>query len=188
MDAADPSWAKYSAACRGIIVDAASNALDRAWVEEALSFPGTSQLIQDLAPGVNPVNRTAVCKAFCRVRQGVSRRARGGARDVRRGSARFGYDVDGPQVARRAEGTSFACSVRSAAASVSASLAGRAGAKNMTDTVSALNGLCGHVDSTDAKNAAFDDFLKSGGTTTTSAARGSNGSLGANGNGAPSAT
>ena len=48
---ADPSWAKYSAACRGIIVDAASNALDRAWVEEALSFPGTSQLIQDLAPG-----------------------------------------------------------------------------------------------------------------------------------------
>ena len=46
-------------------------------------------------------------------------------------------------------------------ADVSASLAGAySAAKNMTDTVSALNGLCGHVDSTDAKNAAFDDFLQ----------------------------
>ena len=46
--------------------DATANRLDRAWVEEALNFPGPSQLIQDLAPGVNPVNTYRGCKAFAR--------------------------------------------------------------------------------------------------------------------------
>ena len=160
---ADPSWAKYSAACRGIIVDAASNALDRAWVEEALSFPGTSQLIQDLAPGVNPVNTRAVCKAFSRAFAKESRAELEAALATCDEEARgLAYDVDGPQVARRAlRGYVIRMLGSIGGDDVSASLAGAySAAKNMTDTVSALNGLCGHVDSTDAKNAAFDDFLQ----------------------------
>ena len=72
------------------------------------------------------------------------------------------YDVDGPQVARRAlRGYVIRMLGSIGGDDVSASLAGAcSAAKNMTDTVSALNGLCGHVDSTDAKNAAFDDFLQ----------------------------
>ena len=160
---ADPSWAKYSAACRGIIVDAASNALDRAWVEEALSFPGTSQLIQDLAPGVNPVNTHRVCKAFARAFAKESRAELEAALATCDEEARgLAYDVDGPQVARRAlRGYVIRMLGSIGGDDVSASLAGAySAAKNMTDTVSALNGLCGHVDSTDAKKAAFDDFLQ----------------------------
>ena len=99
---ADPSWAKYSAACRGIIVDAASNALDRAWVEEALSFPGTSQLIQDLAPGVNPVNTRAVCKAFSRAFAESRAELEAALATCDEEARGLAYDVDGPQVARRA--------------------------------------------------------------------------------------
>ena len=160
---ADPSWAKYSAACRGIIVDAASNALDRAWVEEALSFPGTSQLIQDLAPGVNPVNTHRVCKAFARAFAKESRAELEAALATCDEEARgLAYDVDGPQVARRAlRGYVIRMLGSIGGDDVSASLAGAySAAKNMTDTVAALNGLCGHVDSTDAKKAAFDDFLQ----------------------------
>ena len=160
---ADPSWAKYSAACRGIIVDAASNALDRAWVEEALSFPGMSQLIQDLAPGVNPVNTHRVCKAFARAFAKESRAELEAALATCDEEARgLAYDVDGPQVARRAlRGYVIRMLGSIGGDDVSASLAGAySAAKNMTDTVSALNGLCGHVDSTDAKKAAFDDFLQ----------------------------
>ena len=160
---ADPSWAKYSAACRGIIVDAASNALDRAWVEEALSFPGTSQLIQDLAPGVNPVNTHRVCKAFARAFAKESRAELEAALATCDEEARgLAYDVDGPQVARRAlRGYVIRMLGSIGGDDVSASLAGAySEAKNMTDTVAALNGLCGHVDSTDAKKAAFDDFLQ----------------------------
>ena len=160
---ADPSWAKYSAACRGIIVDATSNALDRAWVEEALSFPGTSQLIQDLAPGVNPVNTHRVCKAFARAFAKESRAELEAALATCDEEARgLAYDVDGPQVARRAlRGYVIRMLGSIGGDDVSASLAGAySAAKNMTDTVSALNGLCGHVDSTDAKKAAFDDFLQ----------------------------
>ena len=159
----DPSWAKYSAACQGIIKDAAANKLDRAWVEEALSFPGTSQLIQDLAPGVNPVNTYRVCKAFARA---FAREARS---DLEAAVAvcdkeadGLKYDVDGPQVSRRAlRGYALRMLGTIGGDDVSASmLSAYKNAKNMTDTVSALSGLCGHKDYATAKKDAFDDFLQ----------------------------
>jgi aminopeptidase N len=158
----DPSWAKYSAACRGIIKDAVANTLDRAWVEEALSFPGTTQLVQDLAPGVNPVNTHTVVKAFARA-FALEARSELEAAVVTCDKEAEGlkYDVDGPQVSRRAlRGYALRMLGSIGGADTSASISSAySGAKNMTDTVAALTGLCGHDDSFTAKKAAFDDFL-----------------------------
>jgi|TARA_B110000008_G_scaffold47269_1_gene45667 aminopeptidase N len=158
----DPSWAIYSAACCLIVKDATANRLDRAWVEEALNFPGPSQLIQDLAPGVNPVNTYRVCKAFARAFAKESRvELEAALATCDAEAAGLAYDVDGPQVSRRAlRGYAIRMLGSIGGDDVSSSIASAySSAKNMTDTVSALTGLCGHDDSSAAKKKAFDDFL-----------------------------
>ena len=59
----DSSWTQFVNACSSIIDDASNKKVDRAWVEEALSFPGVSSLVQELQP-VNPIVVHQVCKAF----------------------------------------------------------------------------------------------------------------------------
>uniref|UniRef100_A0A7S0NIE6 Aminopeptidase N n=1 Tax=Micromonas pusilla TaxID=38833 RepID=A0A7S0NIE6_MICPS len=62
---ADAAWGKFVDACKGIFRDAASDVVDRAWVEEALSFPGVGSLVQELKP-VDPLAVHKVVKQFSR--------------------------------------------------------------------------------------------------------------------------
>jgi aminopeptidase N len=59
----DEAWDRFAAACKGIVADATAKNVDRAWVEEALSFPGVSSLVQELAP-IDPLAVFAVVKGF----------------------------------------------------------------------------------------------------------------------------
>ena len=61
----DEAWIPFTNACAGILDDAASNAIDRAWVEEALRFPGVSSLIRALQPEPsNPIAAYETRRAF----------------------------------------------------------------------------------------------------------------------------
>ena len=157
----DSSWSKYVDACRGIIRDATANTLDRAWVEEALSFPATSQLIQDLAPGVDPVNTYKVRKAFARA---FAREARtdleAALATCDKEAAGLAYEVDGPQVSRRAL-RGYALRMLGTLDDTGSMLSDvYSSAQNMTDTVAALGALCGHKTHAAHKTTAFDDFLR----------------------------
>ena len=59
----DSAWVLFTTACVAIIDDATANNVDRAWVEEALSFPGVASLVQQLQP-VNPLVVYQTVKAF----------------------------------------------------------------------------------------------------------------------------
>jgi aminopeptidase N len=57
------AWEGFVGACKGIITDATANTVDRAWVEEALCFPGVAPLVQQLQP-VDPLLVFNVVKGF----------------------------------------------------------------------------------------------------------------------------
>jgi aminopeptidase N len=62
--AADAAFAPFVAAARGVLESAVADdgRVDRAWVEEALSFPGVGALVQRLKP-IDPLLVHAVVKA-----------------------------------------------------------------------------------------------------------------------------
>jgi aminopeptidase N len=65
----DEAWPAFAGACASIVDDAANDKVDRAWAEEALSFPGVAALLREVAPA-NPVlvhrTRSAFVKAFAK--------------------------------------------------------------------------------------------------------------------------
>ena len=98
----DPAWSRFAEACKRVVADAAGGKVDRAWVEEALSFPGVAAIVAETAP-MNPLAayaaRRALDVAFAAHRvvgvdRRVTRRAPRAARDA-------SYEVNETQTARR---------------------------------------------------------------------------------------
>ena len=153
----DEAWPAFADACASILDDAAQNRVDRAWVEEALSFPATSTLVRELAP-FNPIvahkARRALATAFATRCAPALKRALAvcDAEAAAMHAAGEAYDISAEQVARRS--LSAYCLQALAALDPSefsrsefgwdAAESARAafdGARNMTETVAALGAL-----------------------------------------------
>ena len=102
----DEAWPEFADACASILDDAACNRVDRAWVEEALSFPATSTLVRELAP-FNPIvahrARKALATAFATKCAPALKRALAVCDAETAASYAAGevYDITAEQVARR---------------------------------------------------------------------------------------
>eukprot|EP00227_Mantoniella_beaufortii_P013752 CAMPEP_0197580900 /NCGR_PEP_ID=MMETSP1326-20131121/4577_1 /TAXON_ID=1155430 /ORGANISM="Genus nov. species nov., Strain RCC2288" /LENGTH=934 /DNA_ID=CAMNT_0043144729 /DNA_START=30 /DNA_END=2834 /DNA_ORIENTATION=- len=159
---ADDAWPTFTAACKGIIADATAATVDRAWVEEALSFPGVGPLVQQLAP-VDPLAVFAVVKGFG-IEFAVACRAELEAAysTCKAESAGLAYEVDEEQTARRSF-SGYALrylGLLGHGGPEAAELAAVAsGATNMTEVVNALGALSRHPTAEGARKAAFDGFL-----------------------------
>ena len=159
---ADAAWGKFVDACKGIFRDAASDVVDRAWVEEALSFPGVGSLVQELKP-VDPLAVHKVVKQFSKRLARVLGRDRGVLRDVQGGGGRVrrvprGRDADGAQVADGILHGAHAGAAGHGGEEASELAAAAAAARNMTETVAALGALNRHPTAKAARDAAFDAF------------------------------
>ena len=158
----DAAFGKFVDACRGIFKDAAANTVDRAWVEEALSFPGVGSLVQELKP-IDPLAVHAVCKKF------TEQFAKACGDEIEacyrtcttEAKTLSTYAVDEDQTSRRSlmgycmrmmaacgHGGDDAAELTEAAAS----------ATNMTETVAALGALNRHPTAKAARDAAFAAF------------------------------
>lgn len=159
---ADDAWQRFAEAGRSILAAAASNTVDRAWVEEALSFPGVSSLVQELAP-VDPLAVFAVVKGFgaafasaCAAELAVAYET------CKAEAAGVSYEVNEEQTSRRSL-ASYA--LRSlgllghGGAEAAELAAAAANATNMTETVAALSALSRHPSADAPRKAAFDAFL-----------------------------
>jgi aminopeptidase N len=151
----DEAWPAFAGACASIVDDAANDKVDRAWAEEALSFPGVSALLREVAPA-NPVlvhrTRSAFVKAFAKhcvvpLKNALEtcEKESHAAKDA--GEA---YDIDEKQTARRSLRAYCLAALASldveSAKAVDFDAAGVLrdaydGAQNMTETVSVLNAL-----------------------------------------------
>ena len=151
----DEAWPAFAGACASIVDDAANDKVDRAWAEEALSFPGVSALLREVAPA-NPVlvhrTRSAFVKAFAKhcvvpLKNALEtcEKESHAAKDA--GEA---YDIDEKQTARRS--LRAYCLAALASLDVESATAcdfdaahvlrdAYDGAQNMTETVSVLNAL-----------------------------------------------
>ena len=164
--AEDEAWVPFADACAAILDDAAANRVDRAWVEEALTFPGVAALVREVAPA-NPMvvlrARRAFAKAFA-TRCADSLRRALAACDAETEAARAAgeaYDISPEQVARR----SLRAYCLSALAALGSEAGGLApsemraafdGAENMTETVAALNALSRASDASSASGDSED--------------------------------
>ena len=180
----DPAWAPFADACNSILEDAAANRVDRAWVEEALTFPGVAALVREIAPA-NPVVIHRVRAAFSKLfaeRCADALRSALDACDAEAEHAREhlceAYDISAEQVARR--------SLRAYCLGALAALGGekKAGgvtpralrsaydaAANMTETVAALTAISkassaflsnefDAVEMANTRHDCFGDFLE----------------------------
>ena len=151
----DEAWPEFADACASILDDAACNRVDRAWVEEALSFPATSTLVRELAP-FNPIvahrARKALATAFATKCAPALKRALAVCDAETAASYEAGevYDITAEQVARRS--LSAYCLQALAALdpeflrefgwdAATSARAAYDGARNMTETVAALGAL-----------------------------------------------
>ena len=159
----DDAWPRFADACRAIVADAAAGTVDRAWVEEALSFPGVAAIIAETAP-MNPLAahaaRRALDVAFAKHCEAELLDAyRICAAEAREDGA---YEVCERQTARRSLAAFAARHLGAighggAAGGVAADAAKNA--TNMTETVAAMTALARHPTADDARREAFDAFL-----------------------------
>ena len=159
---ADVAWGKFVDACKGIFRDAASDVVDRAWVEEALSFPGVGSLVQELKP-VDPLAVHKVVKQFSRrFALACSDEIEACYATCKAEAAASGeYLVDETQTARRSL-MGYCMALMGAAGhggeDASELAAAAKTARNMTETVAALGALNRHPTAKAARDAAFDAF------------------------------
>lgn len=159
---ADDAWERFVAACRGIIADATANAVDRAWVEEALSFPGTASLVQELAP-IDPMAVYSVVKGFGQeFARSCESELKAAYDTCKAEAAGLAYEVNEEQTARR---SLAAYALRSlgvighGGAEAAEIAAAAKDAANMTETVAALGALSRHPTAVAPRETAFDAFL-----------------------------
>ena len=159
----DPAWSRFAEACKIVVADAARGKVDRAWVEEALSFPGVAAIVAETAP-MNPLAayaaRRALDVAFAthcesELIDAYETCAAEAARDA-------SYEVNETQTARRSL-AAFAARHLGVIGhggpdgGVAADAAARAA--NMTETVAAMSALSRHPTASVARKEAFDAFL-----------------------------
>jgi len=171
----DEAWPAFADACASILDDAAQNRVDRAWVEEALSFPATSTLVRELAP-FNPIvahrARLALATAFATRCAPALRRALAvcDAEAAAMHAAGEAYDISAEQVARRS--LSAYCLQALAALDpdfsrefgwepAESARAAYDGARNMTETVAALGAVSRGCCASDDNNASSDTTASS---------------------------
>ena len=151
----DEAWPAFADACASIVDDAANERVDRAWAEEALSFPGVAALVREVAPA-NPVlvhrARSAFVSSFAKHCVVPLRRALETCDADSRASRDAGeaYDVSEKQTARRSLRAYCLAALASLDPESAKALDFDAaavlrdaydGAQNMTETVSVLNAL-----------------------------------------------
>ena len=158
----DDAWDRFAAACKGIISDATANAVDRAWVEEALCFPGVSSLVQELAP-VDPLAVFAVVKGFSvEFARACETELEAAYKTCKAEAAGLPYEVNEEQTARRSLAAyALRCLglLGHGGAEAEELAAAAKGATNMTEMVAALGALSRHPTAEVARQEAFDAFL-----------------------------